>query len=71
MKVLVTSDIHIDDFRIYNVEDKSRLKQYYILFDKILQLKGQLGAEEIVLAGDITNKPVNPPYINKVLMDFL
>lgn len=71
MKVLVTSDIHIDDFRLYNVEDKSRLKQYYILLDKILQLKGQLGAEEIVLAGDITNKPVNPPYINKVLMDFL
>ena len=71
MKVLVTSDIHIDDYKLYNVEDKSRLKQYYILLEKILSLKNQLGATQIVLAGDITNKPVNPPYINKVLMDFL
>lgn len=71
MKVLVTSDIHIDDFRLYNVSHKSRLNQYYTLMKEILRVKNQLGSEYIVLAGDIINKPVNPPHVNKVLMDFL
>lgn len=71
MKVLVTSDIHIDDYRLYNVSHRSRLNQFYTLMDQIKLLKDRLNSEYIVIAGDIINKPVNPPHVNRVLMDFL
>lgn len=63
MKVLLTSDIHIDDYHKYNPSNEFRLNQFDKLADRIVKIATDNDCEEIWLAGDIINKPVPIPLV--------
>lgn len=68
-KVLVISDVHIDDF---SFEGPGKFLSEYtkvaeIIRDKAIEIK----APFIILAGDTLNRPVSPPHVIAKLYEFL
>ena len=68
-KVIVISDVHIDDF---SFEGPGKFLSEYtkvaeIVRDKAIELK----APFIILAGDTLNRPISPPHVIAKLYEFL
>lgn len=71
MKVLITADVHIDDFPSYNYEKKSRLNQYITLANRIVELGKIHNCSEVWILGDLVNKPTSRGYVLHVAKQFL
>ena len=70
MKYLITGDIHIDKYNRYNVTENSRFNQFRDLPDLYVNVAKKYGIKTIFLAGDILNKPINPPQVNLLVREF-
>ena len=70
MKYLITGDIHIDKYNRYNVTENSRFNQFRVLPDLYVNVAKKYGIKTIFLAGDILNKPINPPQVNLLVREF-
>lgn len=75
MKILAISDVHINDYPQRNPSEKYRLYQgSRTVAQNIIDVAKAEGAEILVLAGDIMEKPINRPYVLaeiKVFIDTL
>lgn len=71
MKVLITADIHIDDYSSYNYTDKFRLNQYIKLADRLVEIGKQYNCREIWILGDLINKPTSRAYVLHIARQFL
>lgn len=71
MKVLISSDIHINDYSSYNYSYRSRLSQFDKLADRLVEIGKNNGCEELWLLGDILDKPYSSHPVNHCLKRFL
>lgn len=73
MKVLFTADVHLHDYRNYNLFDdpKFRLNQYDKLADKIVKIAKAHGAKVIMIAGDFFHVANPLPYVQNRGFRFL
>lgn len=71
MKVLITADIHIDDYANYNYTDKARLNLYLKLAERLVELSKQYQCEEIWILGDLINRPTSRGYVLHIASKFL
>ena len=69
-KFMITSDVHIDDYDRFNIEPNFRMNQFRKLALRYVELGKENGTKTIILAGDIINKPVNPPTVSHLVADF-
>lgn len=67
---LIVGDPHIDDYPRNNAYHKSRFLQFPILANLIVDSGRLNNCKELILAGDILNKPVNRPYVSHMLDEF-
>jgi len=71
MKILISADIHIDDYPDYNYSYRSRLKQFNLLADRLIEIGNQYNCREHWILGDIINRPNSRKYIENVARNFL
>ena len=71
MRILLVSDIHINDYPQKNPKDKYRLYQTSIVADNIIEAGVNNGCDTIIFAGDIVEKSVIRPYIQVQVKAFL
>lgn len=73
MKVLFTADVHLHDYRNYNLFDdpKFRLNQYDKLADKIVKIAKAHNAKVIMIAGDFFHIANPLPYVQNRGFRFL
>jgi len=71
MKVLISADVHVDDYADYNYTDRSRLRQFLTLADRFNELADQYDCKEIWLLGDTINRPNSRKYIESTAKSFL
>lgn len=62
-KILIVSDIHINDYPSKNPVEKYRLYQARIVAQNIIEAGKKYGCSIIVFAGDILERVINRPYI--------
>lgn len=70
-RILAISDIHIHDYPQRNPNDKYRLYQSRIVAQNIIEAGKTAGADIIVIAGDVIEKPVIRPYVLAEVKFFL
>lgn len=72
-KVLITADVHIHDFRTYNLFNNPtfRLNQFRKLAERINDISKQVKAEALIIAGDFLHVANPRPYIVNTAFDFL
>lgn len=71
-KLLILSDIHIDDYRLYNVGDpKFRLNQYIDYAKWVSSIVVSDDIKAIIVSGDLLNKPILKPEIIITAQNFL
>lgn len=71
MKVLITADIHIDDYADYNYTYRSRLKQFDKLALRLVEIGKAYKCDEHWILGDIINRPNSRKYIEHAVKRFL
>ena len=71
MKILIVSDIHINDYPQKNPIEKYRLHQTRLVADNIIQVGKSNGCDTIIFAGDIVEKSVIRPYVQAEVKGFL
>ena len=71
MKILIVSDIHINDYPQKNPIEKYRLHQTRLVADNIIQVGKANGCDTIIFAGDIVEKSVIRPYVQAEVKGFL
>lgn len=71
MKVLISADIHIGDYRDYNYSYRSRLNQFNKLATRLVELGHRYKCEEHWILGDLIDKPNSRKYIEHVARRFL
>lgn len=73
MKVLVISDIHLQDKFLYSINSRpeTRLNQFIDLAKRISEMCLQYGCSNIFIAGDITHKPLYNSKVAHALKEFL
>ena len=71
MKILIVSDIHINDYPQKNPTEKYRLYQTRTVADNIIQVGKANGCDTIIFAGDIVEKSVIRPYVQAEVKGFL
>lgn len=62
-KILIVSDVHINDYPNKNPKEKYRLYQSRTVAQNIIEAGKNYGASRIVFAGDILEKAINRPYV--------
>lgn len=70
-KILIVSDIHIDDYAQRNPSEKYRLRQSRVVARNIIEAAQKEGAELIAIAGDVIEKSVIRPYVQTEVKLFL
>lgn len=63
MKVLITADIHVDDYSDFNISFRSRLGQFDLLANRLIEIAKEYNCEEEWILGDIINRPNALSYI--------
>lgn len=71
MKVLITADIHINDYSNYNYEYRSRFNQYLLLANRLVEIGQQENCQELWILGDLIDIPVSKGYILHRANDFI
>lgn len=75
MKVLVTSDLHIHSWTKFSTLDKygrpDRLLKYLGLAKDLCELSAKEECDAIILAGDISERCIQPPHVLDIIGDFL
>lgn len=72
MKILAVSDVHIHDYPQRNPSEKYRLYQgSRTVAQNIIDVAKEQGAEVLVLAGDVMEKPINRPYVLAEIKTFI
>lgn len=67
-KIIILSDVHINDYRRYNINDTQyRLKQFIHLAYWIQSLK----ADKIIICGDMCDISSPPPHVFHTVLEFL
>ena len=69
--ILITSDIHINDYPNKNPKEKYRLYQSRIVAQNIIEEGKKNNADIIVFAGDVLEKAINRPYVQAEVKLFL
>lgn len=62
-RILAISDIHIHDYPQKNPSSRYRLYQSRTVAKNIVKVREQVGANILVIAGDVVEKAVNRPYV--------
>lgn len=70
-KVLITADVHIDDYNTYNPTRLFRLNQFDKLGDELVQKCIENGAEEFWIAGDLLRTPKPETYVMHMVYKFI
>lgn len=63
MRVLATADVHVEDWRRYEVYPGFRLDQYNRVAEWFLDIIESYKVDLVAIAGDFFHKPVNPPKV--------
>lgn len=63
MRVLATADVHVEDWRRYEVYPGFRLDQYNRVAEWFLDIIESYKIDVVAIAGDFFHKPVNPPKV--------
>lgn len=71
MKVAVISDIHVNDYSLYNPTPNFRLGQYLKLADYLGDIKDDEDLEEVWICGDLLVTPLSSPKVMNCLREFL
>ena len=71
MKILIVSDVHINDYPQKNPTEKYRLYQTRLVADNIINVGKANGCDTIIFAGDIVEKSVIRPYVQAEVKGFL
>lgn len=71
MKILIVSDIHINDYPQKNPTEKYRLYQTRTVADNIINVGKENNCDTIIFAGDIVEKSVIRPYVQAEVKGFL
>ena len=73
MKAIVISDVHLHDFRSYNLfgDTRFRLNQYIKLAHRISDIAIKNGVKVLFIAGDFLHVASPRPYIVNVAREFL
>lgn len=72
-KILITGDVHINDFRSHNLfgDSRFRLKQFIKLAQRIVNISKDQDADTLVIAGDFLHVCSPRPYIVNTAFEFL
>lgn len=70
-KILIVSDIHIDDYAQRNPSERYRLHQSRVVAQNIIEAARREEAEYLAIAGDVIEKSVIRPYIQTEVKNFL
>lgn len=70
-KILIISDVHINDYVHRNPSYRYRLYQTRIVAQNIIEVAKQEGVDTIFIAGDLIHKSVMRPYIMAEVKGFL
>ena len=57
-KLLITGDIHIHDYKDYNLENDFRLNQFLSLANRYVEIANEYSCDYLVIAGDLIHKSV-------------
>lgn len=60
---LLISDVHINDYRRFNIRPLARLDQFELLAKRICEIGKENNCDELDIAGDLIDKPTNRSYI--------
>jgi len=71
MKVLITADIHINDYSNYNYEYRSRFNQFLLLAHRLVEIGKEENCQELWILGDLIDIPVSKGYILHRANDFI
>ncbi len=63
MRLLVTADVHVEAWSMYDLTPGFRLQQYEKLGDWLLTVIDEYGVDAVLIGGDYFHKPVNPPKV--------
>lgn len=70
-ELLITSDLHIDDYKTNSPSPGFRLLQYLKLAERIVEVCKERKIKYVCILGDILNNPISAPRIVVVLQRFL
>ena len=70
-KILIVSDVHINDYAHRNPSYRYRLYQSRTVAQNIVKVARQAGADTLFIAGDLIHKSVNRPYVMAEVKLFL
>lgn len=71
MKVLITADIHLDEYSQVNYTTNARLHQFGKLAERYLELMSEHDCKEIWILGDFVRKAVQSNRANYALFEFI
>lgn len=71
MKVLVTADLHIDDYQTYNPTKYFRLNQFQKLSNELVSICKDQNAQELWICGDLLRTPNPSTYVWFALRKFI
>lgn len=71
MKILIISDIHLNDYPDRSYYDKQRLLDFRAYTDQIISIAKNNECNTLIMAGDIIDKATNRPYILHEIKDML
>lgn len=67
-KIIILSDIHINDYRRYNIDDNQYRLTQFIYAAHWIQ---SLGADKIIICGDLCDISSPPPHVFHAVLEFL
>jgi DNA repair ATPase RecN/predicted phosphodiesterase len=70
-KLLIISDIHINDYKDYNFIKHQRLDNYKVYIQEILRIAKENKCEYLAIAGDTNDAPTLQSYIYKYVKELL
>jgi len=71
MKLIITSDIHLDCYKKYNISPGYRDNQFLKFADRLIEEAQLQDTKILCILGDLIDKPVNPPEVIQLFNKFI
>ena len=71
MKIIITSDVHLDKYKKYNIYPNYRDNQFLKFADRLIEEAQIQNTKILCILGDLLDKPVNPPEVIQLFNEFI